>query len=568
MLHTHSMYLSRLTHKCRYLMFIDKFKVTTSETIKLCQKRDLSGKFFPCSKCTCIKNSSVFSSFMEKCLSHITFGYMRNFYVPIICMQFFKFRKTWKEGGRLKLFPISVACGLAVLFVQCSQSMKDIRFFRAAKYGPAEELKRMIVEDKVNVNQKHPLGWTALQVAIINNKMANAKVLLTAGADPNIPDDFSNVNKVAAAKRLYTLDVLQKREDEFSDQLNHRATFSGFTALMYAVLMDNTAAVQLLLENGADPTLENEIGMKARGYATNNNQIQNMLKEYEEKFEELQRQKAIEERRRFPLEQRLKQNIVGQEGPIAIVASAVRRKENGWADDEHPLVFLFLGSSGIGKTELAKQLAHYIHKDKVDAFIRLDMSEYQEKHEVAKMIGAPPGYVGHDDGGQLTKRLRKCPDAVVLFDEVDKAHPDVLTVLLQLFDEGRLTDGKGKTIECKDAIFVMTSNLASDEIAEHALQLRREAKELMDQRLEGKFDEELSTNITISRHFKDKVVRPILKKHFGRDEFLGRINEIVYFLPFSNSELNKLVSKELGTWAKKVSLFIYIYKVEIYYDTS
>ncbi|KAG8302299.1 hypothetical protein J6590_034611 [Homalodisca vitripennis] len=171
--------------------------------------------------------------------------------------------------------------------------------------------------------------------------------------------------------------------------------------------------------------------------------------------------------------------------------------------------------------------------------------------QVAKMIGAPPGYVGHDDGGQLTKRLRKCPDAVVLFDEVDKAHPDVLTVLLQLFDEGRLTDGKGKTIECKDAIFVMTSNLASDEIAEHALQLRREAKELMDQRLEGKFDEELSTNITISRHFKDKVVRPILKKHFGRDEFLGRINEIVYFLPFSNSELNKLVSKELGTWAKK-----------------
>lgn len=114
---------------------------------------------------------------------------------------------------------------------------------------------------------------------------------------------------------------------------------------------------------------------------------------------------------------------------------AIRRKENGWADDEHPLVFLFLGSSGIGKTELAKQLARYIHKDKRDSFIRLDMSEYQEKHEVAKLIGAPPGYVGHDDGGQLTKRLKKCPNAVVLFDEVDKAHPDVLTVLLQLFDE-------------------------------------------------------------------------------------------------------------------------------------
>ena len=122
-------------------------------------------------------------------------------------------------------------------------------------------------------------------------------------------------------------------------------------------------------------------------------------------------------------------------------------------------------------TELAKQVSKYLHKDDKKAFVRIDMSEYQEKHEVAKLIGAPPGYVGHEDGGQLTKRLRQCPEAVVLFDEVDKAHPDVLTVLLQLFDEGRLTDGKGKTIECKNAIFIMTSNLASTEIAEHALQV-------------------------------------------------------------------------------------------------
>ena len=144
---------------------------------------------------------------------------------------------------------------------------------------------------------------------------------------------------------------------------------------------------------------------------------------------------------------RLKEKIVGQEGAISVVASSIRRKENGWIDDEHPLVFLFLGSSGIGKTELAKQVAKYLHKDQLKkAFIRLDMSEYQEKHEVAKLIGSPPGYIGHDDGGQLTKRLKEFPEAVVLFDEVDKAHPDVLTVLLQLFDEGRLTDGKGKTI--------------------------------------------------------------------------------------------------------------------------
>lgn len=208
-----------------------------------------------------------------------------------------------------------------------------------------------------------------------------------------------------------------------------------------------------------------------------------------------------------------------------------------------------MGSSGIGKTELAKQLAAYIHKDKPAGFIRLDMSEYQEKHEVAKLIGAPPGYVGHDDGGQLTTKLKKYPNAVVLFDEVDKAHPDVLTVLLQLFDEGRLTDGQGKTIECKDAIFIMTSNLASNEIAEHAVQLRHEAES---EQRSKKSDKETNGNITISKKFKDKVVKPILKKHFKRDEFLGRINEIVYFLPFSRNELLELVGKELQIWAKRV----------------
>ncbi|RMX37496.1 hypothetical protein pdam_00012843 [Pocillopora damicornis] len=163
------------------------------------------------------------------------------------------------------------------------------------------------------------------------------------------------------------------------------------------------------------------------------------------------------------------------------------------------------------------------------------------------MIGAPPGYIGHDQGGQLTKKLKECPNAVVLFDEVDKAHPDVLTVMLQLFDEGRLTDGQGKTIVCKDAIFVMTSNLASDEIANHALELRREAKLAAEQRQEG---DEVSEKVTISRNFKERVVQPILKLHFRRDEFLGRINEMVYFLPFSRPELLSLVTKELDFWSK------------------
>ncbi|KAK7867768.1 hypothetical protein R5R35_002267 [Gryllus longicercus] len=451
-----------------------------------------------------------------------------------------------------KYFQIASVCG--ALFVLCTENdhhgMNEKRLFRAAKYGNVQEIKRLHSEG-MDVNLRHPLGWTALQVAAINGKVEAVKTLLECGAEPNTGDDFVNVYRTAIEKGLHSIDVLVKREDEFSDRLNNRATFQGFTALHYAVLADSASVVRTLLEAGADPTIENDAGHQPTEYARDG-EVKDLLKQYSIKFDEIRQKKEAEERRRFPLEQRLKKNIVGQEGPITVVASAIRRKENGWSDEEHPLVFLFLGSSGIGKTELGKQLANYIHKEKTNGFIRLDMSEYQEKHEVAKLIGAPPGYVGHDDGGQLTKLLKKCPTAVVLFDEVDKAHPDVLTVLLQLFDEGRLTDGKGKTIECKNAIFVMTSNLASDEIAEHALQLRREAQDIVDKKLEGKLENmEMTETITISRHFKENVVQPILKKHFRRDEFLGRINEIVYFLPFSRSELLKLVSKELHFWAKK-----------------
>ncbi|XP_011685269.1 PREDICTED: caseinolytic peptidase B protein homolog isoform X2 [Wasmannia auropunctata] len=439
--------------------------------------------------------------------------------------------------------------GLVVAFCDTSH-LKEKRFFRAVQYGNISELKKSIA-DGIDVNTRHPLGWTALQTAAINQREEIIKILLKNGADVNAGDNFVNVYRTAMEKGLHSVDVLTKREEEFSDRLNNRASFQGFTALHYAVLADSKACVKALLDGGANPTIENETGYRAVEYAKEG-EIKEMLIKHAIKYDEMVKQKEAEERRRFPLEQRLKQHIVGQEGPISIVASTIRRKENGWIDEEHPLVFLFLGSSGIGKTELAKQLAAYIHRNKSDSFIRLDMSEYQGKHEVAKLIGAPPGYVGHDDGGQLTKLLKKCPAAVVLFDEVDKAHPDVLTVLLQLFDEGRLTDGKGKTIECKNAIFIMTSNLGSEEIAEHAMQLRAEAENLLNHRLVNTADEDQEPErIEISRNFKDQVVRPILKNHFRRDEFLGRINEIVYFLPFSRAELIELVARELKAWAAR-----------------
>uniref|UniRef100_A0A8C9YDZ5 ClpB family mitochondrial disaggregase n=1 Tax=Sander lucioperca TaxID=283035 RepID=A0A8C9YDZ5_SANLU len=345
-----------------------------------------------------------------------------------------------------------------------------------------------LVKEGVDPNHRHRLGWTALMVAAINRQHSVVKVLLEAGADPNSGDHFNNVYDTSREKGIHSLEVLVSREDEFSSRLSSRAGFRGCTALHYATLADDPRTVRMLLE-----------------------------------FQEAQARREAEERRRFPLERRLKEHIIGQEGAINTVASAIRRKENGWYDEEHPL-----------------------------GFIRMDMSEFQEKHEVAKFIGSPPGYVGHEEGGQLTKLLKACPNAVVLFDEVDKAHPDVLTIMLQLFDEGRLTDGKGKTIECKDAIFIMTSNIASDEIAQHALQLREEAEAISRRKLADNLEDvQKSDDIKISRQFKESVIRPILKAHYRRDEFLGRINEIVYFLPFCHSELLQLVSKELHFWAKK-----------------
>ncbi|KAM6159272.1 LOW QUALITY PROTEIN: mitochondrial disaggregase [Rhynchocyon petersi] len=439
------------------------------------------------------------------------------------------------------------------LLVHCyskNPSNKDEALMEAARANNVEEVSRLLAEG-ADVNARHRLGWTALMVAAISRNNSVVQVLLAAGADPNLGDDFSSVYKTSKEQGIHSLEVLVTREDDFNNRLNNRASFKGCTALHYAVLADDYRTVKELLDGGANPLQRNEMGHTPLDYAREG-EVKKLLKTSEAKYQEKQKKREAEERRRFPLEQRLKEHIIGQESAIATVGAAIRRKENGWYDEEHPLVFLFLGSSGIGKTELAKQTAKYMHKDAKKGFIRLDMSEFQERHEVAKFIGSPPGYVGHEEGGQLTKKLKQCPNAVVLFDEVDKAHPDVLTIMLQLFDEGRLTDGKGKTIDCKDAIFIMTSNVASDEIAQHAIQLRQEALELSHNRIaENLGDVQISDKITISKNFKENVIRPILKAHFRRDEFLGRINEIVYFLPFCHSELIQLVNKELNFWAKR-----------------
>src|SRR5437762_4686783 len=177
------------------------------------------------------------------------------------------------------------------------------------------------------------------------------------------------------------------------------------------------------------------------------------------------------------LEAELERRVVGQPEALAAVANAVRRARAGLQDPNRPTgSFIFLGPTGVGKTETARALADFLFDDE-KAMVRLDMSEYMEKHAVARMIGAPPGYVGYEEGGQLTEAIRRRPYAVVLFDEIEKAHPDVLNVLLQILDEGRLTDAKGRTVDFKNTVVIMTSNVGSHLIADRALHGRSDLDE-------------------------------------------------------------------------------------------
>jgi len=243
------------------------------------------------------------------------------------------------------------------------------------------------------------------------------------------------------------------------------------------------------------------------------------------------------------LEDNLHKRVIGQEEAVHLVAQAVRRARTGMKDPKRPIAsFLFLGPTGVGKTELAKALSVLVFGDE-DAMIRLDMSEYMEKFSVSRLIGAPPGYVGYDEGGQLTEKVRRKPYAVILLDEIEKAHPDVFNILLQVLDDGKLTDGKGRVVDFKNTIIIATSNIGADLIV--AAMGAKEVGELLET-MKPKEDKnslvrmKTSTNsIPNWNQLKDQIFE-ILKKHF-RPEFLNRLDEIIMFKALNMQEVEKIV---------------------------
>ena len=233
------------------------------------------------------------------------------------------------------------------------------------------------------------------------------------------------------------------------------------------------------------------------------------------------------------LEEELHQRVIGQDEAIAAVSDAVRRSRAGLQDPKRPIgSFIFLGTTGVGKTELAKALAEFLFDDET-MMTRIDMSEYQEKHSVSRLVGAPPGYVGYDEGGQLTEAVRRKPYSVVLFDEIEKAHPDVFNVLLQVLDDGRLTDNKGRVVNFKNTIIIMTSNMGSSYIQSQM------------EKLNGANNEEVVEETK-------KEVMNMLKKTI-RPEFLNRIDETIMFLPLTEKDIKQIVLLQIKSVQKMLA---------------
>ncbi|NCF70445.1 MAG: AAA domain-containing protein [Chlamydiales bacterium] len=307
------------------------------------------------------------------------------------------------------------------------------------------------------------------------------------------------------------------------EEAERKADYNRVAELKYSKIPEvekEMATAQISLEEQPERLLKEEVD-------------EQLIAEIISKWTQIPVQKLLksEAKSLLSLEKELEKKVVGQDHALYAVSEAIRRSRAGLNDPSKPLgCFLFLGPTGVGKTELTKSLANQLF-NKEEAIIRLDMSEYMEKHSVSKLIGSPPGYVGHDEGGQLTEAIRRSPYSIVLLDEIEKAHPDVFNILLQIFDDGRITDSKGRTINCKNALFIMTSNLGSEKVLEKLT--------------------ESSGSHEVMQEEVMSVIDPLLKSYF-KPEFLNRIDEVIPFLPLRKSDMLKITEIQLQQVAKRL----------------
>jgi len=286
------------------------------------------------------------------------------------------------------------------------------------------------------------------------------------------------------------------------------------------------------LQYGRIPELERQLDLALQAEMQDMSLLKNRVTE-EEIADVLSRWTGIpvnrmlegEREKLLHMEEQIHSRVVGQNEAVDAVSNAIRRSRAGLGDPNRPIgSFLFLGPTGVGKTELSKALANFMF-DTDHAMVRIDMSEFMEKHSVARLVGAPPGYVGYEEGGYLTEAVRRKPYSVILLDEIEKAHPDVFNILLQVLDDGRLTDGQGRTVDFKNTVIIMTSNLGSDLIQEHAKEHTYE-------------------------QMKAEVME-VLAHHF-RPEFINRVDETVVFHPLGESEIRSIAQFQLQLLYKRL----------------
>lgn len=327
-----------------------------------------------------------------------------------------------------------------------------------------------------------------------------------------------------AEKDLVDKIQLKKREHEElklnAEKAERDGDFGKVAEIRYGKLLDNQADLesykaQLEELQGDNPMINEEVGAEDIADVVSKwtgIPVSRMLQSEREKL--------------LSLEAELHERVIGQDDAISAISDAIRRSRAGLQDEKRPIgSFIFIGTTGVGKTELAKALAEFLFNNE-NAMVRIDMSEYQERHSVSRLIGAPPGYVGYDESGQLTEAVRRRPYSVVLLDEIEKAHPDVFNILLQVLDDGRLTDNKGRVVDFKNTIIIMTSNIGSHIIQENLAGLTEQNQ---DEKLEKTKNE----------------VMDILKKTI-RPEFLNRVDEIIMFKPLTRSETNDIVKLQFN----------------------